>query len=254
MAFRHRNLFHTFYRHLPASFTVPSLHPSVFALAASEPWPRLHSLYPARDVFLELPSCGHPLSYQEGAPPVRLLLSFSSQIHPYQRGVSSASCERIVYRHGAILLIVRDCSGFNPRRWRHCESCAGQRTGRQWKRKVEVRDKEKGDKTRTNNARSNMWHHGWQVDGTNAHLRHLEPQCGRKHMCKVHEKKHVWGVPVNNPVGYSGSLPTLNETNFHKKKSHQKKKNYELISNSIQTCPTTMCLKRDAIVCVDLDG
>ena len=40
-----------------------------------------------------------------------------------------------VYRHGAILLIVRKCSGFNPRRWRHCGSCAGQRTHRQWKRK-----------------------------------------------------------------------------------------------------------------------
>ena len=25
-------------------------------------------------------------------------------------------CERIVYRHGAVLLIVRGCSGFNPRR------------------------------------------------------------------------------------------------------------------------------------------
>ena len=32
------------------------------------------------------------------------------------------------------------------------------------------------------------------------------------------------------------------------------KKNYELTSNSIQTCPTTMCLKMDAIVFVDLDG
>ena len=46
-----------------------------------------------------------------------------------------ASFERIVlYRHGA-LLIVRECNGFNPRRWRHWRWCAGQRTGRQWKRK-----------------------------------------------------------------------------------------------------------------------
>ena len=57
--------------------------------------------------------------------------------------------------------------------------------------KVEVRDKEKGDKTRTNNARSNMCHHGWHVDGVTAHLRHLEPRCECNHMCKVYEKKHV---------------------------------------------------------------
>ena len=57
--------------------------------------------------------------------------------------------------------------------------------------KVEMRDKEKGDKTRTNNARSNMRHHGWHVDGVTAHLRHLEPRRECDHMCKVYEKNHV---------------------------------------------------------------
>ena len=57
--------------------------------------------------------------------------------------------------------------------------------------KIEVRDEEKGDKTRTNNARSNMWQHGFHVDGGTAHLRHLEPRCECDHMCKVHEKNHV---------------------------------------------------------------
>ena len=57
--------------------------------------------------------------------------------------------------------------------------------------KVEARDKEKGDKTRTNNALSNTRHHGLHVDGTNAHLRHLEQRCECDHMCKVHEKNHV---------------------------------------------------------------
>ena len=55
------------------------------------------------------------------------------------------------------------------------------------------------------------------------------------------------------PVGYSGSLSTVNETNCNKKKINYKN-SYELISNSFQTCPTTMCLKRDAIDCIDLDG
>ena len=30
--------------------------------------------------------------------------------------VGLTTCQRMVYRHGAILLIVRECSGFNPRR------------------------------------------------------------------------------------------------------------------------------------------
>ena len=49
------------------------------------------------------------------------------------------------------------------------------------------------------------------------------------------------------------SLSTVNETNCNKKKINSKK-SYELISNSIQTCPTTICLKSDAIDCIDLDG
>ena len=32
--------------------------------------------------------------------------------------VTHLSCERVVYRHGAILIIVRECSGFIPRRFR----------------------------------------------------------------------------------------------------------------------------------------
>ena len=53
-------------------------------------------------------------------------------------------------------------------------------------------------------------------------------------------------------VGYSGSLSAVNETNCNKKVTL--KNSYELISNSSQTCPTSMCLKMNAIVFVDLDG
>ena len=38
------------------------------------------------------------------------------------------------------------------------------------------------------------------------------------------------------------------------KRDSSNKKNCELNSNSIQTCPTTMCLNMNAIVFVDLDG
>ena len=67
--------------------------------------------------------------------------------------------------------------------------------------------------------------------------------CMRKMTCEVYLSTH--------PVGYSGSLSTVNETNGNKKVTL--KKSYELTSNSIQTCPTTMCLKKDVISCVVLE-
>ena len=66
---------------------------------------------------------------------------------------------------------------------------------------------------------------------------------------KVHEKKCEVYLSTP-PVGYSGSPSTVNEINCNKKKISFKK-SYEIISNS---CSTTMCLKRDAIDCVVLDG
>ena len=64
----------------------------------------------------------------------------------------------------------------------------------------------------------------------------------RKTLCEVY-----LSTP---PVGYSGSLSTVNETNCNKKNSHQLKVSYELISNS---CSTTMCLERDATCCIVLE-
>ena len=70
----------------------------------------------------------------------------------------------------------------------------------------------------------------------------------------VREKLSCEVYLSTHPVGYSGSLSTVNETNCNKKELWSIKKNYELTSNSLQTCPTTMCLKMNAIVFVDLDG
>ena len=66
--------------------------------------------------------------------------------------------------------------------------------------------------------------------------------CTRKMTCEVY-----LSTP---PVGYSGSPSTVSETNCNKKHF---KKSYELTSNSIQTCPTTMCLQKDAISCIVLE-
>ena len=51
-------------------------------------------------------------------------------------------------------------------------------SGEQVEARERERERKEEDKTRTHNARSNMWHHGWHVDGVNAHQWHLEPQCG----------------------------------------------------------------------------
>ena len=57
--------------------------------------------------------------------------------------------------------------------------------------KVEVGEKQERDKhEETTNARSNISHHGWHVDGKNAHRDPLS-QMWCDHTCKVHEKKHV---------------------------------------------------------------
>ena len=64
----------------------------------------------------------------------------------------STWCERIVYRHGAILLIVRECNGLTLG-GDHIEDDVTDREQTDCEKdKVEVREKEKGDKTKTNNA------------------------------------------------------------------------------------------------------
>ena len=70
---------------------------------------------------------------------------------------------------------------------------------------------------------------------------------------KCMRKSRVRCSCLHLPSVYSGSTSTVNEINCNKKNSHQLKNSYELISNSIQTCPTTMCLKRDAIDCIVLE-
>ena len=67
----------------------------------------------------------------------------------------------------------------------------------------------------------------------------------------VQEKMTCEVFLSTHPVGYSGSPSTVNETNCNKKVNF--KNSDELTSNSIQTCPTTMCLKRDAISCIALE-
>ena len=120
--------------------------------------------------------------------------------------------------------------------------------------RVEEGEKQERDKHEdTTNERSNTEHHGWHVDGTNAHHRHLEPRCECKHMCKVHEKTHVRGVSVYTPRR-SQWIAIDCKRNQLKQKEDQLNNSYELFANSIQTCPTTMCLKSDAIDCFVLDG
>ena len=132
--------------------------------------------------------------------------SYSSSKHASTRHRTTrlSMCERIEYRHGTILLIVRECSGWNPRRWRLWRWCARQRTGRLWKRKGR-RGRETGERERdkheeTTNARSNIWHHGWHVNGV-SEMRTETPWATMwvwSHVQGAWEK-NVWGVSVYRP-------------------------------------------------------
>ena len=54
------------------------------------------------------------------ADSVRMTLSRArGKPHGISISTHAGDCERIAYRRGAILLILRECSGFNPRRCRH---------------------------------------------------------------------------------------------------------------------------------------
>ena len=69
-------------------------------------------------------------------------------------------------------------------------------------------------------------------------VRHLEPckcMCARMKCVNVRENALCEGVLfTHTPVGYSGSLSTVNETNCNKKKRDSSKKKCELTSNSIR--------------------
>ena len=70
-------------------------------------------------------------------------------------GRTCVSCERVVHRHGAILLIVRECSGFNPRRVQHCGSFDVQdREQVDSGEKVEARERERGRRQNENKRRT----------------------------------------------------------------------------------------------------
>ena len=62
---------------------------------------------------------------------------------------TSMRCDKMVYRHRAVLLIMRRRSGFFPRRYRHRRWSAGQSAGRVWKRRSKQRRETRRDKQRT---------------------------------------------------------------------------------------------------------
>ena len=120
--------------------------------------------------------------------------------------------------------------------------------------KVEVREGEEEDKARKQQTLKHVMTCACVsfLSDTRCDTLSHNVMCAQNQKCR--EKLSCEVFLSTPPVGYSGSLTTGNETNCNKKNSDQSKNSYELISNSIQTCPTTMCLKRDGIDCIDLDG
>ena len=71
------------------------------------------------------------------APPFGLPTGLKQLINP---GTPLQYCVKMVYRHGARLLVVRKRSGFIPRRNRHWRWSAGQSTSGVWKSRIKQRN------------------------------------------------------------------------------------------------------------------
>ena len=70
-------------------------------------------------------------------------------------------------------------------------------------------------------------------------------------MCaNVRENTRCEGVLFTHPVGYKGSLSTVNENNCNKKRDSSKKKVCELTSNSIRMRTTTRNLEMKANIAI----
>ena len=112
-------------------------------------------------------------------------------------------CEKMVYRHGARLLVVRRRSGYFPRRCWHLRWSAGQSASRVWKRRGKRRrETREGQNENATNRQPNT-HRGWHEDGMNASFRHIgwlvlshAVWCACNELCKLHEKNDVWNVSV----------------------------------------------------------
>ena len=153
-----------------------------------------------------------------------------------------------------MLLIGRRRSGCFPWRCWHGRRSAGQTTSRIRKRRSKQQRETREGQTRRDGQRTDdptlivdgmkmEWRAHTDTWAMHCDMHEMNcANCTRKMTCEVYLSTH--------PVGYSGSLSTVHETNCSKKVT---KKSYELTSNSIQTCPTTMCLKKNAISCIVLE-
>ena len=89
-------------------------------------------------------------------------ISYSTEIHWCDQNYASWFCERVVYRHGTILLIVRRRSGYFPRRCWHWRWSTGQSTGRVRKRRGKRRRETREGHTRRRNQQT-IKHTSWMT-------------------------------------------------------------------------------------------
>ena len=118
-----------------------------------------------------------------------------------RRSVREGSgCGRNICRRGAILLILRECSGFNPRRCRHWRWSAGKRTGRVRKRrgKKTERNKRRTERRPTTGIKRTQWHIGpWLVSSHAVSMHTI-----RRAKCM---RKNVWNVSVYTESSINGN-------------------------------------------------
>ena len=106
--------------------------------------------------------------------------------------VGLITCERVVFRHGAILLVVRRRSGWFPRRCRHWKWSAGQRTGGVWKRRGRTqreiwRKRENEDTTKEQTIKRSQTHSVARLEPCSVIAYQLwDVNCMRKMTCDVY--------------------------------------------------------------------
>ena len=125
--------------------------------------------------------------------------------------------ERVVYRHGAILLILRVRIGFGARRSRrHGGWSSGQRTGRSERESRGTRDRGRRQNKETTKDQTcdDMWMNMFYANTSCDTLSH-NVMCAQGWKCREKVTCEVYLSALS--VGYSGSLLTVNETNCNKK-------------------------------------
>ena len=145
--------------------------------------------------------------------------------------------EKMVCRHGTTLLVLRECTGFNPRPCRYGRWASKDQveSGRE---EVEDGEKQEEDKHEDTDAQTHFiidnMKMGWNAHTDNDSSWLMQWECTCLIVCKVHEKMTCEMYLSTHPVGYSGS----------QKQTKRLLQNVFMSSTNFWMCPTRKRLRK----------